>query len=220
MSEDLEKKKFVYSLILPSVFVFTIWVVWLLDYYDNLNLYQYGNLPRSQSGIIGIFISPFLHSDLNHIISNSITLLILGTGIIFFYRQLAYKIILLLWTVGGLFVWMAARDSYHIGASGLIYGIASFLFFGGIFRKDVRLTAISLLVVFLYGGLVWGIFPFTPGISWEYHLISALCGLVLAQIYKKEGPSLPTPPFDDETNEEMDEEDVVNPKETENKIEA
>ncbi len=218
MPENPERKKFLFSLILPLLFIFLIWVIKLVDYTDDLSLYRFGNQPRSLIGLPGIIFSPFIHSDFNHLISNTFPLLILGTGIIYFYRELAYKVIFWIWMSGGILVWLAARDSYHIGASGLIYGIASFLFFSGIFRRDTRLTAISLLVVFLYGSLVWGIFPFTPEISWEYHLLSAISGFVLAQIYRKQGPQQKQPDFendDDSVSDAMNEkEEDVNESKT------
>ena len=138
--------------------------------------------------IISILLSPLIHSDFNHLISNSIPLLVLGTGIIYFYRELAYRVIGFVWLLSGICVWLGARDSYHIGASGLIYGLASFLFLSGIIRKDVRLASISLLIVFLYGGLVWGVLPIFPHISWEYHLYGGLSGFISAIIYRNKGP--------------------------------
>jgi membrane associated rhomboid family serine protease len=185
-AEDIKILKF--SFVLPSLFVLLLWIIKIVDYSEDLNLYEFGLYPRSINGLLGIFLSPFLHSDFNHLISNSIPLLILGTGIIYFYRDLAYKTIFFIWIVSGIGVWIIARNSYHIGASGLIYGIASFLFLSGVIRKDYRLAAISLLVIFLYGGLVWGVFPIFPRLSWEYHLLGGLSGLLAAIIYRRKGP--------------------------------
>jgi membrane associated rhomboid family serine protease len=217
MPENLEKKRFFYSLIIPFLFVILVWVIKLLEHFDGLELYKLGILPRSIKGLLGIATTPFIHSDFAHLISNTMPLIVLGTGIIYFYRELAYRVILLIWIFGGAIVWILARDSYHIGASGLIYGIAAFLFFSGIFRKDNRLLAISLLVIFLYGSMVWGIFPMVPEISWESHLISGLCGLVLAQYYKKEGPPLPKQPFEEEPENQEDEIHSQECRESENK---
>ncbi|NVO08582.1 MAG: rhomboid family intramembrane serine protease [Bacteroidales bacterium] len=187
--EKLEEiKRFRYSLVLPLVFVLLLWLIKIVDFSERLDLYLFGVFPRNIKGLFGIIFSPLLHSDFNHLISNSIPLLFLGTGIIYFYRDLAYKVIGIIWLVSGICVWIIARDSYHIGASGLIYGIASFLFLSGVIRKDYRLASISLLVVFLYGGLVWGIFPFFPQISWEYHFFGCLSGFFAAVIYRKKGP--------------------------------
>jgi membrane associated rhomboid family serine protease len=183
-----ELKKFKYSLILPMLFIFLLWIIEIVDASEHLNLFYYGVFPRETKGLLGIFLSPLIHSDFNHLISNSIPLLILGTGIIFFYRELAYKVVCFVWLISGICVWIGARDSYHIGASGLIYGLAAFLFLSGVIRRDIRLAAISLLVVFLYGGLVWGLFPIFPHISWEYHLYGGLSGFIAAILYRNKGP--------------------------------
>jgi membrane associated rhomboid family serine protease len=170
MQEQDDLKKFKFSLVLPIFFVFLLWLIKIVDYSENLNLFEYGVYPRELIGLRGIFLSPLIHSNLNHLLSNSVPLLILGTGVIYFYRELAYRVIGFVWLISGISVWIFARQNYHIGASGLIYGLAAFLFLSGVIRKDVRLAAISLVVVFMYGSLVWGIFPFYPQISWEYHL--------------------------------------------------
>lgn len=183
-----ELKKFKYSLILPFLFIFLLWIIKIVDASENLNLFYFGVFPRDIKGLLGIFLSPLIHSDFNHLISNSIPLLILGTGIIFFYRELAYRVIGFVWLISGFCVWIGARESYHIGASGLIYGLAAFLFLSGLIRRDIRLAAISLLVVFLYGGLVWGLLPIFPHISWEYHLYGGLSGFIAAILYKNKGP--------------------------------
>lgn len=213
-----EFKKLKYSLIIPSFFIFILWIVKAFEYANQVEYYHYGVFPRSAKGLYGIILSPFIHSDLNHLISNSIPILILFTGLIFFYRNVAYKVIGFVWFISGICVWIAARENYHIGASGLIYGVASFLFFSGLIRKDIRLAAVSLLVVFLYGGLVWGVFPVFPHISWEYHLFGAISGLIAAFIYRKEGPK----PIEWSWEKEPQEDDIEDKEEItdefENKI--
>lgn len=201
-----EPKMFKYSLILPLLVVLFIWLIKFIDDTDSLELYKFGVYPRKLEGFLGVFFAPLIHSDYNHLVSNTVPLLVLGTGIIYFYRSLAYKVIGFVWLLSGTCVWIGARESYHIGASGLIYGLASFLFFSGLIRKDVRLTAISLLVVFLYGSLVWGIFPIFPRISWEYHFFGGMGGLIASIIYRKEGPAVKIWNFKEE--EDVDEEIV------------
>lgn len=188
MKNNEEFTKLKYSFILPFFFVFLLWIIKIIDASDSLNLFYYGVFPREIKGLLGIILSPLIHSDFNHLLSNSFPLLILGTGIIYFYRDLAYRVIGFVWLTSGICVWLGARESYHIGASGLIYGLAAFLFLSGLIRKDVRLASISLLVVFLYGGLVWGVLPIFPHISWEYHLFGGLSGFVAAVIYRNRGP--------------------------------
>ncbi|MBR7066913.1 MAG: rhomboid family intramembrane serine protease [Bacteroidales bacterium] len=183
-----ERKRVRYSFLVPIVFVALLWVVRLVEHLDGNSFAHWGVLPRQLSGLVGVLTAPFIHSGYNHLISNSIPLVVLGAGMLYFYRDLAYKVMAVVWLLGGLLVWVGARDSFHIGASGLIYGMAAFLFFSGIIRADTRLMAISMLVVFLYGGMVWGVLPIYPKISWEYHLYSAMCGALCAYAYRHQGP--------------------------------
>ena len=189
MKNSEEIKKLKYSIILPLFLVFLLWIVKIIDISEQLNFFYYGVFPREIKGLLGILLSPLIHSDFTHLISNSVPLLVLGTGIIYFYRGLAYRVIGFVWLLSGICVWFGARDSYHIGASGLIYGLASFLFLSGLIRKDVRLASISLLVVFLYCGLVWGVLPIFPHISWEYHLYGGISGFMAAVMFRNSGPA-------------------------------
>lgn len=191
LSGKHEFLRFKYSLLPPTTLVVLIWLVKLIEIVNQTSFYRLGVFPREVKGLPGIALAIFIHSDINHLISNSIPLLILFTGLLYFYRDLSYRVLLFIWLTGGAMVWLGARESYHIGASGLIYGMASFLFFSGIIRQDIRLMAISLLVVFLYGGLIWGIFPIFPGISWEYHFFGGVCGLMAAALFRRQGPQRP-----------------------------
>lgn len=184
----MEKPRIRYSIAIPLLFITLIWIIKLIEALEGVSFATYGVYPRRLSGLIGIALAPLIHSDFNHLISNTVSLLVLSTGILYFYKDLSYKVILFVWLVGGLMVWVGARPSYHIGASGLIYGIASFLFFSGVIRNDTRLMAISLLVVFLYGSMVWGVLPIEPRISWEYHMYSAISGFICAIYYRNQGP--------------------------------
>ncbi|MCX6291440.1 MAG: rhomboid family intramembrane serine protease [Bacteroidetes bacterium] len=149
---------------------------------------KFGILPRQAEGLIGIITAPFIHANYDHLLSNTLPLLVVGSGLIYFYREIAFRMISLIWLFTGFWVWIAARPDSHIGASGLIYGFVVFLFFSGIFRKDRRLLSISLLVTFLYGGMVWGILPVDQTISWESHLFGSLAGILCAVYFRKEGP--------------------------------
>lgn len=173
----------------PLIILVLMWAIFLVDYLFPIRLAQFGIYPREKSGFLGILFSPLLHStkDFGHIINNSPPFLILGWTLFYFYRKIAWQILSLSWIVGGLFVWIAARNSFHIGMSGVIYSLAFFIFFSGVFRKELKLMAISLFVVFLYGSMVWGIFPGDPGISFEGHFFGALVGVILAYYYQKEG---------------------------------
>jgi membrane associated rhomboid family serine protease len=190
------------SLFYPILFVVLLWGVKVFEIAENVNLSWYGLYPRSTHGLIGIITAPLLHADFDHLWSNTIPLLVLGPIIFFFYRSIAFQVFFWVYLMTGVWVWAAGGESYHIGASGLIYGFITFLFFSGVFRKDTRLLALSLFVTFLYGSTVWGIFPLVKGISWESHLLGALAGLITAYNFRKEGP--PPRKYDFENEEEMD----------------
>jgi membrane associated rhomboid family serine protease len=134
--------------------------------------------------MLGILTSPFLHGDTNHLGANSMPLLILGTLILYFYPTAATRVILGIYFISGLAVWLLARPVTHIGASGLVYGFAFFLFFSGVFRNDMKSLAISFFIIFMYGGIVWGLMPNLIGISWESHLFGAIAGSLLAYAFR------------------------------------
>ncbi len=175
-------------LIVPLTFPLIIWIIHLIAYLFNISLSQLGVLPRNFSGLIGIITAPLIHGSFSHLISNTAPLIILGVSIFYFYPKSAYLSFVLIYIGTGFFVWLFGREVYHIGASGVVYGFVSFLFFSGIFRRDNKSIALSLLVVFLYGGLVWGVFPGMKGISWESHLIGGIVGMATAFIFRKIDP--------------------------------
>jgi membrane associated rhomboid family serine protease len=172
------------SIKLPVIFVACFWIVELFEYAFDINLNFLGVCPREFGGMIGIFTSPFLHGDFSHLLSNTFPFIILGTGIIFFFPSIAYRVFGLIYLLTGAGVWLMARPYYHIGASGLIYGFAAFLFFSGLFRRNNQYMVLSLIVAILYGGLLYGIFPTHPGVSWESHMIGALTGVYCAYQFR------------------------------------
>jgi membrane associated rhomboid family serine protease len=194
-----DKKKLFQSLLFPALFLIIIWLVKITEIVLNINFIYLGLYPLKWSGLIGILTAPLIHADLRHLFDNSIPVFLLSAAIFYFYSPVAYKVFFLSWIITGIMVWLGGRSSYHIGASGLIYSFASFLFFSGIIRNSINLMAISLLVVFMYGGLVWGIFPYDYKISWESHLFGALTGVCLAIVYRHYGP-LPPEEIPDENN--------------------
>ena len=183
------KKEFRNSLRFPLLFVFCIGLIHLLKVQFELSITDWGVFPLEAKGLKGILLSPFVHGSWEHLFNNSIPLLILGTALFFFYKKLAYKVWIYSIVFTGILLWLGGRPSYHIGASGLVYALASFLFLSGLLRKQAPLMATSLLVVFIYGGLVWGIFPSHQHISWEGHLFGAVNGLFWAIYFRKEGPA-------------------------------
>ena len=199
---DEEKIRFYRSFFYPFLFLIILWLIKGADIIFNLELNNWGLYPMQARGLIGIFTCPFLHADLAHLFANSIPLLVLGAFLFYFYKDIAWMILGLLYIITGIWVWVLARgNGAHIGASGIIYGLASFLFFSGIIRREKGLMVITLLVAFLYGGLIWGIFPqFFPNqpISWESHLMGLLAGIVLAVYYRNQGPQQKTWDWGDE----------------------
>ncbi len=188
MQED--QKKLIKSLIIPSLFLFVMWFVKLSEFLFDVRFSFLGITPLDVRGLIGIIASPFLHGDWNHLMANSIPMLVLGGALYYFYSEIANKVLLLIILLTGLWVWLGARESTHIGASGVVYGLASFHLVSGLIRKEAKLMALSLIVVFLYGGMIWGIFPELfphKNISWESHLSGMVAGIVLAVFFKDQG---------------------------------
>jgi membrane associated rhomboid family serine protease len=170
----------------PLFFVLFLWFVYWLEIRFGFDFDDNGIMPRTLSGLQGIVFSPFIHSNLEHLYNNSIPLLVLLAALLFFYRKEALGIIVYGILLSGSITWLIGRANYHIGASGLIYVLVSFIFFKGIQTKYYRLVALSLTVVVLYGGMIWYIFPkVDEAISWEGHLSGLIAGLWLTFYYKK-----------------------------------
>lgn len=185
LDPELEKRIFFHSMVFPGAFVIAFWIVEITEQMLGLDLSGFGVYPLHLKGLPGILFSPFIHSGFNHLISNSIPFFILFFALIYFYRRLSYRIFFMLYFLSGITVWLAGREAWHIGASGVVYALASFHFISGVIRSDLRLLTMSVVVVFLYGGLVWGVFPIDPSVSWEGHLWGAVSGIVLAFYYRR-----------------------------------
>jgi membrane associated rhomboid family serine protease len=195
----LEEKSLIRkSLTYPFLFVVLLWIIKVLEVHFNWQLFDFGVRPRMAEGLIGIITGPLVHGSYDHLLSNTLPLLVVGTGMIYFYREIAFRVMALIYLFSGFWVWIAARPSSHIGASGLIYGFVCFLFFSGIFRRDTRLLAVSMLVTFLYGSMVWGILPVDQTISWEAHLFGSIAGILCAIYFRKEGPQAVQKVWEDE----------------------
>jgi len=190
-----------------------MWLVMSAEAIFRTDFYFLGIFPKRLTSLTGIITSPFIHADLKHIFNNTIPLFVLGTALFYFYSQVSFRVLLWLFLLTGMAVWLTGRPAWHIGASGIIYGLASFLFVSGIIRRHIPLMALSLLVVFLYGEMVWGIFPgFRIDISWESHMLGAVAGLILAVWFRAEGPQRPVPFY--EREEEGQEDAEAEEKET------
>jgi len=205
--ENAERKRFFSSIFFPFLFVVLLWIIKGVEVQVDLDFSSYGILPGKVSGLRGILFSPFIHGDFNHLINNSFPLLILGTALFYFYRSIAFRIVFWSYLLAGFYTWIAARQSYHIGASGLVYALFGFILISGFIRRHIPLIAISFLVVFLYGSLIWGIFPLDQKVSWEGHFWGLFVGLILALYYRKQGPQRKKYQWEDELDEDEDDDD-------------
>lgn len=168
-----------------------MWLVKIVETVFDLDFSFLGIKPISSEGLPGILFFHFIHGDWHHLFANTVPILVLGASLYYFYRPIANKILLILMFSTGLITWCMARDGVHIGASSLVYGLTFFLMLSGFIRRDRKLIIISLIVVFLYGSLVWGLYPkyaIENNISWEGHLAGFIMGIVLAFYFRKEGP--------------------------------
>ncbi|TDE04492.1 rhomboid family intramembrane serine protease [Flavobacterium hiemivividum] len=169
----------------PLFFVLLLWFIYWLEIRFGFDFVRNGIYPRTFSGLQGVLFSPFIHSDLKHLYNNSLPLLVLLAALQFFYAKQSYAVIGFGILMSGILTWFIGRSSYHIGASGLIYVLVSFIFIKGILTRYYRLVALSLAVIMLYGGMLWYIFPEVDDtISWEGHLAGLISGLVLSIMYK------------------------------------
>ena len=170
----------------PILMTLIIWMVFWAEVRFGLNFSKYGIYPHQLKGLRGIVLSPFIHGSIQHIYHNTIPLFVLTMALFYFYRAIAWKVIVFGILVSGFLTWSIGRPSNHIGISGLIYVLVSFIFFKGVFAKYYRLIALSLLVVFLYGGMIWHVFPMEENMSWEGHLSGLITGVLFALVFKKE----------------------------------
>lgn len=206
MIEDSTALRFKRAVMTVSCFIIAIWLIKCIDWFTPLNLRQYGIFPREITHFGSILVAPLLHGSFSHLMSNTPALLILGTSILFGYPRAARIVIPLIWLVSGLGVWIFARSAYHIGASGLTFGMMFFVFTSGALRWDKRAIALSCLVFFMYGGMVWGIFPAEPGVSFEYHFFGAAVGVICAFIFRHLDPPPSPKRYSWEIEDDLDDE--------------
>ena len=200
---DVELQKIKTALIIPVFFLLITFSLKLIESLEEFSLVEWGIKPLSIEGLPGILLSPLVHSDWDHFFANALPLLVLGVSLFYFYRGISVKVFVFIYLLTGIWVWLGARDAWHIGASGVIYGLAAFLIAGGFLRNYIPLMAISLMVIFVYGGMIWGIFPLKWDVpySWESHMWGTIAGVVLAIIYRKQGPQKPVKEWPDEEYE-------------------
>lgn len=185
----IQEQQFKYStstVLYPLLLIFMLWLTFWYQVRIDSGIKSYGIHPQKIDGLIGIITSPFLHADIQHLYNNTIPLLVLSMALFYFYHQIAWKVIFFGIICSGLLTWLIGNSGNHIGASGLVYVLVSFIFFKGIFAKHYRLIALSLLVIFLYGSLIWYVFPIKDGMSWEGHLGGLITGIAFALIFRKQ----------------------------------
>lgn len=203
VTSDRAKKSFALSLRLAAGFVAVLWLIFLVDWVTGLELTRFGVRPGRPEGLIGVFAAPLLHGGFSHLGSNSVPLFVLLAGALFVYPSAAVRALPVIYVVSGMLVWIFARPSNHIGASGLLYGLLTFVFVSGVLRRDARSIALSMLVYFLYGSMVWGVLPIKQGVSWEYHLAGATVGIACALVWRRfDVPPLKRYDWEDEEEED------------------
>ncbi|BDD04382.1 rhomboid family intramembrane serine protease [Aureibacter tunicatorum] len=189
-----ESKLFYRSLLMTTLFIGILWTITVLEWFMHEDFGFLGILPRKIEGAVGIITGPLIHGSFSHLLSNTFPLLILGIGLFYFYHKIAIQVFVSIYVASGFWVWLSAREAYHIGSSGIVYGLVSFLFFIGLLRRDQKSMAVSLCVFLLYGGMMYGLMPSNGEVSWESHLFGTLTGLFCAlyfQNYSEESkPSL------------------------------
>ena len=205
MDEKAEKRKFLGSLIIPLIIVALMWLVKIIEVSFGISLSRWGITPHSAKGLIGILTLPFLHGSWEHLLSNSVPILVLGTALYYCYPTLANRVLLITYLASGLLTWcIGDPNSTHIGASALVYGLNLFLIASGFIRGNRLLIVISLIMVFLYGSFIWGMIPslaIPQNISWEGHLSGAIIGVLLAVFLRKEGPQKEVYHWEEEDDE-------------------
>lgn len=209
MEEKQEKKRFFGCLFVPVCFVVLMWIVKLMEYCFGIDLGKFGLSPHSWKGLYGIFTMPFLHASWEHLFTNSVPILVLGTALFYCYQSIAPKVFALSIFISGLLTWCIATQGVHVGASALVYALNLFLITSGFIRRDAKLIAISLIMVFLYGSFIWGMIPVFAkpmNISWEGHLAGFLTGVFLAFIYRRKGPQKEEFHWEEENDEDKNDE--------------
>ena len=162
-----------------------MWLSFSVENFYGIDLGFLGIYPRTEMGLIGIITAPLVHGNIIHLVSNTLPFLILGTTLYYFYDRISRNVFLQCYFIPGVLVWLFARSSYHVGASGLIYALASFLIFLGLFRKDTRSILISIIIITFYWTLIYGILPENPKVSWESHVFGGLVGVGSAYLASK-----------------------------------
>jgi membrane associated rhomboid family serine protease len=166
-------------------FVGLLWAIQVLNWGLGLDAAPFGVKPRNVAGLMGILFAPLVHGGFDHLIANTLPLVVLGTAMLHLYPRASPIVLPAVWLGPGIAVWLFARGGVHVGASGLVYGLIGYVFVAGLIRRDRRAIAASMGVAFLYGAAVWGVLPLQRSHSWETHLAAAVIGVVLAFVLRR-----------------------------------
>ena len=200
------KQQFIDAVFIPFILGIIMILTFILEKGMDWDFHTAGVYPRRLENLWGIFTVIFIHADWSHLANNVISFVLLAGFLYYFYNQIATQVLVISYISSGFILWIIGRESWHIGASGLIYSIAFFLFFSGIFRKHVPLIALSFIIAFIYGGMIWHIFPWQiqDPVSWEGHLAGGTIGFILSICYRKIGPQKPIKIWEEEDDEGED----------------
>lgn len=183
-ASDRARLSFKLAVKIALAFVVLVWVVFGLQLLVGPELTRLGLRPRDAAGLIGLLTTPLLHGSFSHLLSNSLPLFVGGVAMLFLYPNSSVRVLPMLYLGSAALAWTFARPSIHIGASGLVYGMLTYVFVAGIVRRDLRSVGVSLMVWFFYGSMIWGVFPVAPRMSWELHASGLVLGLILAIVYR------------------------------------
>jgi membrane associated rhomboid family serine protease len=181
---DKKLSDILYQIRFPVLLIVLLWVVEFYELFSGNDLHRWGIFPREWDSFLGILTAPFVHSDFEHLISNTVPLFTLTCVMVFFYRKVAVPSYIIIQFLTGFAVWVFARPSYHIGASGVVYGLVSFVFWSGVFRRNMKSIVLALIVVIMYSGYFYGVLPNKEGVSWESHLFGGFVGIFTAFLFK------------------------------------
>lgn len=201
---EADRRNILQALILTIGILVLVWGVFLIDLQFDLGLRRHGNRPLQWTGLKGILTMPFLHGGWEHLWGNTVSFFTLSGILLYFYRGIGPRVLFWSWIGGGTLLWSSGASGNHIGLSGVIYALAAFLFISGVIRRHAVLMRVALGVVFLYGGIVWGVFPIEIGVSWQGHLAGACTGGLLALVLRREGPQPPPSPHLEDDEDEGD----------------
>lgn len=208
-SSQHDTKKLKHAFFIVLSFTALLWSIKLIEVLWSLNLPMLGVRPGQLSGLMGVLPAPLIHGSFEHLIANTPAILILGTALIYGYPRSWWVVVPVVWFGSGLGVWFTGRSVFHFGASGLTYGLMFFIFIVGILRRDRLAIALALLVFFLYGTMIWGVFPHQTGISFETHLWGAAMGVLCALLLRRRDPTPPVKHYEWEGEEEASEDPLI-----------